>query len=93
MQVHLIDGTFELFRAYFGAPSALAPDGREVGATRALLRMLGRPFLQARGAAGAAGAAEAVAGSEAGAAVAAAAATLAPAPVPRAGASLPPAAK
>lgn len=41
MHVHLIDGTFELFRAYFGAPSALAPDGREVGATRALLRMLG----------------------------------------------------
>ena len=41
VQVHLVDGTFELFRAYFGAPSARAPDGREVGATRALLRMLG----------------------------------------------------
>jgi 5'-3' exonuclease len=36
--VHLIDGTYELFRAFFGAPSSVAPDGREVGATRALLR-------------------------------------------------------
>jgi 5'-3' exonuclease len=36
--VHLIDGTYELFRAFFGAPSALTEDGREVGATRALLR-------------------------------------------------------
>ena len=38
MIVHLIDGTYELFRAFFGAPSALTEDGREVGATRALLR-------------------------------------------------------
>ncbi len=38
MQVHLIDGTYELFRMFFGAPRASAPDGREVGATRALLR-------------------------------------------------------
>lgn len=38
MQVHLIDGTYELFRAYYGAPKARAKDGREVGATRALLR-------------------------------------------------------
>lgn len=36
--VTLLDGTYELFRAFYGAPSALAPDGREVGATRALLR-------------------------------------------------------
>ncbi len=36
--VHLIDGTYELFRAFFGAPSARTKDGREVGATRALLR-------------------------------------------------------
>ena len=41
MRVHLVDGTYELFRAYFGAPSAQAPDGREVGATRGLLRSLG----------------------------------------------------
>ncbi len=38
MKVHLIDGTFELFRAFYGAPSARTPDGTEVGATRALLR-------------------------------------------------------
>lgn len=35
-----MDGTFELFRAYFGAPEAKAPDGREVGATRGLLRSM-----------------------------------------------------
>lgn len=38
MQVHLVDGTYELFRAYFGAPKAKALDGREVGATRGLAR-------------------------------------------------------
>ncbi|HEY6878754.1 MAG TPA: 5'-3' exonuclease H3TH domain-containing protein [Polyangiales bacterium] len=38
MFVHLIDGTYELFRTFFGAPSAEAADGREIGATRALLR-------------------------------------------------------
>jgi 5'-3' exonuclease len=40
VDVHLVDGTYELFRAYFGAPPARAPDGREVGATRGLLRSL-----------------------------------------------------
>lgn len=40
MKVHLIDGTFELFRAYFAMPSAQAADGQEVGATRGLLRSL-----------------------------------------------------
>jgi 5'-3' exonuclease len=40
VKVHLIDGTFELFRAYYGAPSSTAPDGREVGAVRGLLRSL-----------------------------------------------------
>src|SRR5689334_10558284 len=38
MIVNLIDGTYELFRAFYGAPSARTKDGREVGATRALLR-------------------------------------------------------
>jgi 5'-3' exonuclease len=38
VRVHLIDGTFELFRAFFGAPPAQTADGREVGASRALLR-------------------------------------------------------
>jgi 5'-3' exonuclease len=40
VRVHLVDGTFELFRCYFGAPQALAPNGREVGAVRGLLRTL-----------------------------------------------------
>jgi len=40
MKVHLVDGTYELFRAFFGAPPARAPDGREVGATRGILRTL-----------------------------------------------------
>jgi 5'-3' exonuclease len=40
MRLHLVDGTFELFRAHFGAPGSVAPDGREVGATRGLLRSL-----------------------------------------------------
>ena len=40
MQVHLVDGTYELFRAYFGAPSATAPDGCEIGATLGLGRSL-----------------------------------------------------
>jgi 5'-3' exonuclease len=40
VRIHLIDGTYELFRAYFGAPGARAPDGREVGAVRGLGRSL-----------------------------------------------------
>src|ERR1044071_9227808 len=40
MKIHLIDGTYELFRNYFGAPKRLSPDGREVGATVGLLRSL-----------------------------------------------------
>ncbi len=40
MKVHLFDGTYELFRAYFGAPSARNAQGEEVGATRSLLRSL-----------------------------------------------------
>ena len=40
MKVHLVDGTYELFRAYFGAPKLTAPDGREVGAVRGLARSL-----------------------------------------------------
>lgn len=40
MKIHLIDGTYELFRNYFGAPPKKAPDGREVGATLGLLRSL-----------------------------------------------------
>jgi len=40
MKLHLIDGTYELFRAYFALPSMAAPDGREVGAVRGLLQTL-----------------------------------------------------
>lgn len=40
MKIHVVDGTFELFRCYFGAPKATDAQGREVGATRALLRTL-----------------------------------------------------
>ena len=40
MRVHLVDGTYELFRAHFGAPSARGRDGREVGATRGFLRSM-----------------------------------------------------
>jgi 5'-3' exonuclease len=39
MHVHLFDGTYELFRAWFGAPPA-QHEGREVGATRTFLRSL-----------------------------------------------------
>src|SRR6266704_1661931 len=39
-RVHLVDGTYELFRAHFGAPSARGREGAEVGATRGLLRTL-----------------------------------------------------
>lgn len=40
MIVHLIDGTFELFRHFYGAPSALDPKGVEVGAVRGVLASL-----------------------------------------------------
>jgi 5'-3' exonuclease len=40
MRIHLVDGTYELFRSHFGAPRRKAPDGREVGATVGLLRSL-----------------------------------------------------
>ena len=40
MKIYLLDGTYELFRGFYGPPSRLAPDGREVGATVALLQSL-----------------------------------------------------
>ena len=40
MKIHLVDGTYELFRSHFGAPPRTALDGREVGATLGLLRSL-----------------------------------------------------
>ena len=40
VNVHLVDGTYELFRSYYGPPGATAPDGMEVGAVRNLARSL-----------------------------------------------------
>jgi 5'-3' exonuclease len=37
MQLHLLDGTYELFRSFFGAPERAAPDGREVGAVAGIM--------------------------------------------------------
>jgi 5'-3' exonuclease len=37
MEVHLVDGTYELFRHHFAVPSHLDPDGVEVAATRGVL--------------------------------------------------------
>jgi 5'-3' exonuclease len=40
MKIHLIDGTYELFRAHFGAPPKKSVSGQEVGATLGLIRSL-----------------------------------------------------
>ncbi len=40
MKIHLIDGTYELFRAHFGAPPKKSASGLEVGATLGLIRSL-----------------------------------------------------
>lgn len=40
MEVHLIDGTYELFRHYYAVPSARDKDGHEVGAVRGVLGSL-----------------------------------------------------
>ncbi len=40
MKVHLVDATFELFRAFFGAPPAQDAAGRPVGAVRGILATL-----------------------------------------------------
>ena len=37
MEIHLIDGTYELFRHYYAVPRARDDDGREVGAVRGVL--------------------------------------------------------
>ncbi len=37
MEVHLVDGTYELFRHFFAVPSRQTADGREVGAIRGVL--------------------------------------------------------
>jgi 5'-3' exonuclease len=40
LQIHLIDGTYELFRHFHALPSARDDRGREVGAVRGVLRSL-----------------------------------------------------
>jgi 5'-3' exonuclease len=40
VNVHLIDGTFELFRAFYGAPPRTSGSGLEVGAARGLFSSL-----------------------------------------------------
>ena len=40
MKLYLVDGTYELFRAHFGAPTRHAPDGRPIGAVAGLLQSL-----------------------------------------------------
>jgi len=38
MDVHLVDGTYELFRHFFAVPPAADANGREIGAVRGVLR-------------------------------------------------------
>lgn len=40
MRIHLIDGTYELFRAFYAVPSSTGARGQEVGAARAFCRSL-----------------------------------------------------
>jgi 5'-3' exonuclease len=40
MHVHLVDGTYELFRHFFAVPSALDQHGNEVGAVRSVLQSI-----------------------------------------------------
>ncbi len=36
-QLHLLDGTYELFRSHFGAPPREAPDGRQISAVHGIM--------------------------------------------------------
>lgn len=53
--LHLIDGTYELFRAHFGSPPRQTPEGWEIGATHGIiastLRLLDEPGVTHVGAA------------------------------------------
>lgn len=40
LKIHLVDGTYELFRAHFGAPPKKSTRGQEVGATLGLVRSM-----------------------------------------------------
>ena len=39
-EVHLVDGSYELFRSHFGQPPRIAPDGMHVSAVRGLIQTL-----------------------------------------------------
>jgi 5'-3' exonuclease len=41
MEIHLIDGTYELFRHYYALPSARDAEGHEVGAVRGVVASIG----------------------------------------------------
>ena len=40
MRVHLVDGTYELFRFYYAQPEHLDADGIDVGAVRGVVRSM-----------------------------------------------------
>ena len=40
MEIYLVDGTYELFRAYFAMPKLESPSGQPVGAVRGLIQSL-----------------------------------------------------
>ena len=40
MKIHLVDGTYELFRAYFAQPKSTGPAGQPTGAVRGLVQTL-----------------------------------------------------
>src|SRR5688572_29641131 len=40
VQVHLVDGTYELFRCFYGAPPREGADGRQIGAVSGLVSTL-----------------------------------------------------
>jgi 5'-3' exonuclease len=40
VKLYLLDGTYELFLAYYALPSLVAPDGRQVAAVRGLVQTL-----------------------------------------------------
>jgi 5'-3' exonuclease len=46
MDVHLVDGTYELFRHFFAVPAAQDVHGREIGAVRGVLRSVLSMFEQ-----------------------------------------------
>lgn len=40
MKIHLVDGTYELFRSYFAMPKTVGPVGQQTGAVRGLIQTL-----------------------------------------------------